>query len=682
MSRSSLFASASAGFVTVVGFIGVLSWIFAVPQVHLNSQFGPLVPNTALGFVLAGIALCLVIKEPMTPDRKWFSRIFSGFCILLGSLTLWQHLFATDFGIDSWLSNYSFPEDQPFPYRMSLFSAIYFIVIGVALWIIDVETKKHRRPSHDLALIMSIVPIQATLGYAYGIEQIKNMDPFMTFMPLAAITAISGVSLSLGVLFSRGHHGIMRVVTSDTPAGKFMRRLSLPAIGIPILMGGFVATADKFRIEDVAFGASLLTICCLIVFIVVLWKNGVELFRVQNQRNSALVKLEEATRQAQDANRAKSAFLANMSHEIRNPVGVMMGFADLLADPNCVPQVRSYYAAVLKRNGRTLLAILNDILDLSKVEANKLKVECTTVELTPLIRDLTLYHRAEALAKGIDFKVQWREPVPRSIATDPTRLRQILDNVIGNAIKFTERGYVSLDIRSCSEEGTNALLTFDITDTGPGIPKHLIDRLFRPFEQADSSFTRKFGGTGLGLALSKRLATAISGDLILKTTAPGKGSTFSLGINVTVARLTTDKTSMTRVEREVLEKRLAGSRILVAEDSPDNRFLIEKLLKTEGASISFAENGIQAVAKACQEEFDLVLMDIQMPQMDGLEASAQLRAKGFVKPIIALTAHAMKEDKLKSLSSGLNDHVTKPLNREELIRAVQRWVFTGKESAV
>ncbi len=314
------------------------------------------------------------------------------------------------------------------------------------------------------------------------------------------------------------------------------------------------------------------------------------------------------------------------------------------------------------------------------MEAQQLQLELLPVDLTKLIRDLALIHRSEALTKGIDFQVVWGDHVPRSVSTDPHRLQQILTNVIGNAIKFTERGYVKLEICACSQEEATALLTFDVTDTGRGISRALGTRLFRPFEQADSSPHRQFGGTGLGLALSKHLANAMGGDLTLKQSTPGRGSTFSFSLNVTVLDGTLNKKTLDA--NSLLEQRLTGHRILVADDSPDNRYLLSHLLKKEGAAVSFAENGREAVEKASQEDFDVVLMDIQMPQMDGLEASAQLRANGYIKPIIALTAHAMKEDRLRSLSAGLNDHVTKPINREELIRAVQRWVWSSQASAI
>lgn len=643
---------------------------------------GHMMPASAVGFLIASLCLFLNLQDPTPPEKKYLSHFFALCLILIGGISIKQTFWGWNLDLDHLLNLIARPQDGVPVYRMSVYSSLNFIVSGIALLILESKSKTGRRPSQYLSLLTMIFPLHALLGYFYGIKSFQVVGAFSDLVQIAPMTSLCWLLLAVGTLCSRGQMGLMRIVTSPSPAGQFLRRVSLPAVLIPLLMGWFVATAENLRVQDLNLSASILTICCLIVFMVILWKNGAELYRVQNERDLALERLKNANHAAQEANRAKSSFLANMSHEIRNPVGVMMGFADLLADPKCAPQVRTYYADVLKRNGRTLLAILNDILDLSKVEANKLNVEFSSTDLTSLIRDLSLIHRPEAITKGVQFKVHWDEPVPRLVLTDPHRLRQILNNLLGNAIKFTERGSINLKIHAHKQEDQSAVISFDVIDTGPGIPDHLKEKLFHPFEQADVSYTRKFGGTGLGLALSKRLAKAILGDVSLKQSTPGKGATFSLTLNVKVPEVEATDSSAHNILPPTSERRLHGQKILVAEDSPDNRFLLEKLLRSEGANVIFAENGIQAVEKASQEDFDMILMDIQMPELDGLEASTQLRAKGFEKPIIALTAHAMKEDRLRSLAAGLNDHVTKPINREELIRAVQRWAFSGKESPI
>lgn len=390
----------------------------------------------------------------------------------------------------------------------------------------------------------------------------------------------------------------------------------------------------------------------------------------------AQTELKAAKILADDANRAKSAFLANMSHEIRTPLGAVIGFSELLTNPRLSPLERGNYVSAIKRNGEMLSNIINDILDISKVEAGRLAIATEQVVVSDLISDTMALLNLQASEKAIQLSVVAEGPIPYSIMTDPLRLKQILSNIAGNAIKFTEKGRVEIRIRQQHTE-SGPKLAFIISDTGPGITPEQAQRLFAPFSQADASTTRKFGGTGLGLALARRLAQLLGGEVELKSSQVGIGSTFSITIDPgsietqlfvnydpSVAR---NETALAVLPREV---NLQGLEVLLAEDAPDNQMLITHYLRMAGARVEAANNGREACDMVQLKNYDVVLMDLQMPVMDGFEATAELRRSGYVKPILALTAHAMKEDRLRCLANGFDDHISKPIDGQLLIERV------------
>lgn len=408
-----------------------------------------------------------------------------------------------------------------------------------------------------------------------------------------------------------------------------------------------------------------------------------------------------AHKAAEYANSAKTEFLANMSHEIRTPMTAILGYAEILTEEPTNPhsQVsRAECIETIKRNGQHLLAIINDILDISKIEADKLLVEQIAVSPLQIAQDVLELMKLKAQAKGLVLTMEAKTPVPKSIQTDPTRLRQILVNLIGNAIKFTELGSITLSIHVDREKRSQ--LCFDVIDTGIGIDKEQITKLFRPFEQADASTTRKFGGTGLGLQISKRLAEMLGGDINV-TSELGSGSVFSLTIATgdldeldwSQADLHVDQaTTMPSVQRSPSDQvnqssqlPLKGVRVLLVEDGVDNQRLLFFHLSKAGAAVDIASNGKLAVEKLCiggsidnaiclSPPVDIVLMDMQMPEMDGYQATQILRSKGFSGPILALTAHAMEADQFKCLEAGCDVWLTKPIEKSELIRVCQQWV--------
>jgi PAS domain S-box-containing protein len=405
--------------------------------------------------------------------------------------------------------------------------------------------------------------------------------------------------------------------------------------------------------------------------------------RELERRTAELVQARNA---ALEAARAKADFLANMSHEIRTPMCAIQGYAELLSDKRASRAERDEYIAIIRRNGEHLLHIINDILDLSKIEAGKLIVERVECSPARLVSEVESLMRHRAAGKGLAFDLVYRGPIPTCVQVDPTRVRQILMNLVGNAIKFTETGRVELAVEMIgADEPGPRRLRFSVTDTGIGIAPEAEQRLFEPFAQEDTSTTRRFGGTGLGLAISKRLAEALGGQLTVRS-APGRGSTFSVVLDCgSPEDLTLEcprATPEPAPSRAGRFPRLRG-RILLAEDAPDSRRLIVFFLRQAGAEVVTAETGRVACALVLRatQPFDLILMDMQMPELDGYDATAELRRTSYTGPIIALTAHAMEGDREKCLAAGCSDFVTKPVDRRELLVLLRRYLESGRRSA-
>jgi len=394
---------------------------------------------------------------------------------------------------------------------------------------------------------------------------------------------------------------------------------------------------------------------------------------------------------AEVANRSKSEFLANMSHEIRTPLTAILGFSDLLAENDEThqsPEHRLQIHETIKNAGAHLLTVVNDILDLSKIEADKFTVECIETPLIRILGELENLMLPSALAKGLALKISLTSPLPEFILCDPTRLRQILMNLVSNAIKFTDAGRVTLFAGAVTAGGITSdgmpQLVIDIEDTGPGLTIDQTKRLFKPFSQADGSVTRKHGGTGLGLAICIRLANILGGDVNLIRSEPGQGACFRLilPLDKVPNSVMVDELPPQCVQKQPLPVKLISKlsgRVLLAEDGLDNQRLIAFVMKKEGITIETAENGciaLEKLEKAVAEgkPFDLLLTDMQMPEMDGYSLARTLRKKGWSIPIIALTAHAMAEDRKKCMNAGCDDYVSKPIEKSLLIATCASWI--------
>ncbi len=439
-------------------------------------------------------------------------------------------------------------------------------------------------------------------------------------------------------------------------------------------------------------------IIIFITFIVLAWK--ISRLGQQTELNlrtkyvdleATMSRLEEATEEAQAASRAKDEFLANMSHEIRTPMTAILGFTDTLLDQTCSEREKVEAAQTIQRNGDHLLQIINSILDMSKIESGQMTVENITTCPARIVQEVTSLMGKKAGEKGLELSVQYETPVPDSILSDPVRLRQILLNLVDNAIKFTREGEIRILV-ACDTESRR--LEFVVVDTGDGMTPEQLEYIsrFEAFRQADGSMTRRFGGTGLGLAISKRLAALLGGDITV-TSRPNEGSTFTFtlatgdlsGVKM-VAEAQLCQCPMIKSAQPSGAPAVSGQsgelsnrRLLLAEDGPDNQRLLSFILRKAGAELSVAANGRIALALHAEavdqgRPFDLVLMDMQMPELDGYEATRRLREMNHRIPVIALTAHAMEGDREKCMDVGCNDYLTKPVNKQRLIETCCQWI--------
>jgi PAS domain S-box-containing protein len=539
-----------------------------------------------------------------------------------------------------------------------------------------------------------------------AVDPSRTINTFQSFLPFVHPADRDRI-LEAGATFSQGAAGNINEFRLVRPDGQVRfvlskSRVYCNAIGQPTRKLGTIQDITERKAVEERLRES----------------NAMMLEALERERSTAMEleaameQLAAATQEAQAAVRSKTEFLANMSHEIRTPMTAILGYAEVIAGAyeeaqTMEPKQVLEHLRTIQRNGNYLLEIINGILDISKIEAGKIEVECIRCSPVAILTEVRELMRVRADERGLPIHVETVGAFPEIIETDPARVKQILINIVGNAIKFTESGSVTIQARfieSVPRGRTSrgaSMMQFDVIDTGIGMSPEQVARLFKPFAQADSSMSRRFGGTGLGLLISKRFAHILGGDISAES-EPGVGSTFRITVATgsCVGVRMIDPLAAPKADScpgddsgqgdapaaapQPVRIRVPGCRILLVEDGADNQRLISFVLKKAGADVTIAENGQVAVdtVRAAMVErspenvspFDIILMDMQMPVMDGYEATGRLRQMGFTGPIIAVTAHAMAHEREKCMGAGCDDFTPKPIDRHRLLATIRKHV--------
>jgi len=418
-------------------------------------------------------------------------------------------------------------------------------------------------------------------------------------------------------------------------------------------------------------------------------KNQDEIGQLASAFNEMKINLKTSYSAVQEQNqklvsldKMKSEFLANMSHEIRTPMNSIVGFSNMLVGEDLSAEHKDY-VNVIRESSQNLLYLINDILDFSKIESGQLEIEMIDCSLGKLLNSIESTMKAQADEKCLDFQIMANQDVPAQICSDPYRLQQCLINLTSNALKFTVKGHVHVQV-SLQQDNNRHFIRFDVEDTGIGIPDDRQAAIFESFTQVDGSTTRKYGGTGLGLTVTKQLAELLGGELAL-TSETGKGSTFSLiiptGVDIIGSPLLDRSSALNQGvdESRKADTTMFSGKVLVAEDVKGNQKLMQLMLSKLGLEVTIAEDGIQAVEKASSQPFDLILMDMQMPHMNGYDATTLLKRQGYKAPIVALTANAMKGDDRKCMEAGCDGYLAKPIDRRELPRILAKYLSSSQE---
>ena len=675
LSRYRAISTACASLALAIGASGFLGWILDNDFLkRIHPSLVTMKANTAICLTLISVSV-LLLREPSSGSAKRRAgQICAAVVAAVALLTLSEHLFGWDLHIDQLLFHETVHEaGLSFPGRMGVASTLNFILLGVSLLFLNVRSSRHFRISNVSVLLVLAVTLLVFLYYFYGIE---GQEPIAVYFTIALHTVIAFLSICAAILFSRPDRGLVALLLGNSPGSVVARRM-WPVMLIVVLLGWARTIGRHAGWFGPGFATAAFVLSILSILLVLIWWTAVSLNRTDRERRRAETERErllESEKKARDAaekaNQLKDEFLATLSHELRNPLNVILGYSELLLR---MPEIEGsarlrQMAEALRRNARSQSQLINDLLDLSRLQRGKIALNQETLSLAAIVDNAVETVRAEAAAKGIEIQLAVKDQF-LLVDGDRLRLQQIAWNLLNNAVKFTPPGG-TIKIQLNGDVDHAALV---VEDTGQGIDRDFLPHVFEMFRQADGSNSRRHGGLGIGLALVQQLVQLHQGTILAESAGANRGSRFTIQLPLTREAPSAELSAPPPLPplNPVL---LPSIEFLIVDDSEDTVAMLQQFLKLSGAKVTTATNGLDALRVASDTKFDVILSDISMPEMDGFEFLERLRhIPGRERvPVVAITGFGRSNDIERARSSGFYAHLTKPLDLDALVAVLKQ----------